>query len=185
MFGTDRALRSFRTYWYGLAFVARTDRCALAYLISFSDNKAILIRWSLLLAEFEFDTEYRPGNAIQHVAALIIQTYHSLFLEVIALLSSSVKRFIILHYKKYRYWILLNVVIKVSVQQVKIKNCSFCWLFTDESMSAFPRDSIWTNSPDTHNDYGPALSGPICETVDHPIWANCLANSSSRRKYKH
>ena len=50
--------------------MARTNLCALACLIRFSDNKVGLFRWSLLLAEFEFDTEYRPGSAIQHVAAL-------------------------------------------------------------------------------------------------------------------
>lgn len=39
----------------------------LAYLKRFSDNNTRLMRWSLTLAEFEFDTEYRPGKSIQQV----------------------------------------------------------------------------------------------------------------------
>jgi hypothetical protein len=63
------ALRHFRTYLYGRRFVARTDHRALAYLKKFS-NHARLMRWSLKLAEFEFDIEYTAGKTIQHADAL-------------------------------------------------------------------------------------------------------------------
>jgi hypothetical protein len=55
---------------YGRRFLARTDHRALAYSKRFSDNNARLMRWSLKLAEFEFDIEYRLGKAIQHADAL-------------------------------------------------------------------------------------------------------------------
>ena len=36
----------------------------------FADNNSRLMRWSLRLAEFDFDVEHRPGAKIRHLDAL-------------------------------------------------------------------------------------------------------------------
>ena len=59
-----------RCYLYGKKFLVRTDHSALTYLHKFSDDNSRLMRWSLRLAEFDFDIEHRPGANIRHVDAL-------------------------------------------------------------------------------------------------------------------
>jgi len=64
------ATKHFRCYLYGEKFVVRTDHSALTYIHKFADNNSRLMRWSLRLAEFDFDVENRPGAKIRHVDAL-------------------------------------------------------------------------------------------------------------------
>jgi len=61
------AARNFRCYLYGKKFVVRTDHSALTFLHKFADNNSRIMRWSLRLAEFDFDIEHRPGTKIRHV----------------------------------------------------------------------------------------------------------------------
>jgi len=46
--------KHFRCYMYGRKFLVRTYHSALTYLHKFADNSR-LMRWSLHLAEFDFD----------------------------------------------------------------------------------------------------------------------------------
>lgn len=62
--------RHFRCYLYEKRFVVRTDHAALTYLHMFADNNSRLLRWSLRLAEFDFQVQHRPGTKIKHVDAL-------------------------------------------------------------------------------------------------------------------
>jgi hypothetical protein len=47
----------------------RTDYAAVTFLRNFADNSR-LMRWSLLLSEFDFEIEHAPGSKIKHVDAL-------------------------------------------------------------------------------------------------------------------
>jgi hypothetical protein len=61
---------AFKCYLYEKKFLVRTDHSALTYLHKFADNNSRFLRWSLRLAEFDFDVEHRPGAKIRHVDAL-------------------------------------------------------------------------------------------------------------------
>ena len=50
--------------------MVKTDHSALRFLHNFAENNSRLMRWSLHLAEFQFDIEHMPGSKIRHVDAL-------------------------------------------------------------------------------------------------------------------
>jgi transposase InsO family protein len=64
------SLRVYRTYLYARHFIVKTDHAALTFLHKFSGNNARLLRWSLRLAEYDFEVHYRPGAKIPHVDSL-------------------------------------------------------------------------------------------------------------------
>lgn len=64
------ATKYFRCYLYGKKFLVRTDHSALTFLHKFADNNSRLMRWSLRLADFDFEIEHIPGTKISHVDAL-------------------------------------------------------------------------------------------------------------------
>jgi hypothetical protein len=64
------ATKYFRCYLYGKKFLVRTDHSGLRYLLKFTDNNMRLMRWSLRLAEFDFDIEHMPGTKMGRVDAL-------------------------------------------------------------------------------------------------------------------
>jgi hypothetical protein len=64
------ATKYFRCYLYGKKFLVRTDHSALSFLHKFADNNSRLMRWSLRLADFDFEIEHIPGTKISHVDAL-------------------------------------------------------------------------------------------------------------------
>jgi hypothetical protein len=59
----DWAIKKFRIYLEGKKFTLRTDNKALTLLNNFKDNNVKLLRWSLILAEFNFNIEHVPGKA--------------------------------------------------------------------------------------------------------------------------
>jgi hypothetical protein len=59
------ATKQFQCYLYGKRFLVRTDHSALTYLHKFTGNNSRLMRWSLRLAEFDFQIEHRPGTQIK------------------------------------------------------------------------------------------------------------------------
>lgn len=59
------ALKKHRPLLEGQKFIARTDSQALTWLHRFRDQRAKLLRWSLLLQEFDFTLEHCPGKENQ------------------------------------------------------------------------------------------------------------------------
>ena len=55
------AIDKFRSYLVGAKIIVYTDHAALKYLLTKKDAKPRLIRWILLLQEFDLDIKYKKG----------------------------------------------------------------------------------------------------------------------------
>ena len=53
----------FHHYLLGREFTVRTDHQALKWLFGFKEPKGRIARWLEILAQYQFDMEYRPGKA--------------------------------------------------------------------------------------------------------------------------
>ena len=56
------AFEKFRSYLLGTRVIMHTDHSALRYLMAKKDAKPRLIRWVLLLHEFDFEVRDRKGT---------------------------------------------------------------------------------------------------------------------------
>ena len=67
------AIKYFRRYLHGSRFLVETDHSALQWLLNQptkeNDNKRI-IRWKLMLQEYDFEVKYRKGKANANVDTL-------------------------------------------------------------------------------------------------------------------
>ena len=76
------ALDKFRSYWIGSDIVIFTDHSPLKYLLTKHNAKARLIRWVLLLQEFNFQIRDKKGVenvVVDHLSRLTIaQNTHNL-----------------------------------------------------------------------------------------------------------
>ena len=68
------ALEKFRSYLIGCKIIVFTDHAALKYLLTKKDAKARLIRWMLLLAEF--DLEFKDKKGTDNVVADHLSRLH-------------------------------------------------------------------------------------------------------------
>lgn len=64
------SLKKFRVYLLGLEFKVMTDCVALRTTLTKRDLLPKVARWWLMLQEFNFTIEYKPGHNMQHVDAL-------------------------------------------------------------------------------------------------------------------
>lgn len=70
------ALDKFRSYLLGFKVLVYSDHVALKYLLSKKDDKAHLIRWILLLQEFDFEIPDKKGSenvVADHLSRLIVE----------------------------------------------------------------------------------------------------------------
>jgi len=65
-----KALKKFRVYLLGIAFTIVTDCRAFTLTMSKKDLCVRVARWALLLEEFDYRIEHRPGKYMAHVDAL-------------------------------------------------------------------------------------------------------------------
>lgn len=66
----SHVLKKFRVYLLGLCFKVITDCHALTTTLTKRDIVPRIARWWLLISEFTFEIEYRPGTQMAHVDAL-------------------------------------------------------------------------------------------------------------------
>lgn len=64
------ATKQFRCYLYGRKFTLHTDHAALRWLLNLKDPSSRLTRWSLRLAEFDYEVIHKPGKKLPHADAL-------------------------------------------------------------------------------------------------------------------
>ena len=64
------AFKKFRVYLQGLKFKLVTDCEAFKKTLHTQDITAKIARWALLLEEFDYEVEHRPGQRLKHVDAL-------------------------------------------------------------------------------------------------------------------
>lgn len=55
------AFKKFRSYLIGTKVIVHTDHAALRYIMAKKDAKPRIIRWVLLLQEFDFNVKDRNG----------------------------------------------------------------------------------------------------------------------------
>ena len=60
------ALKKFRVYLLGLKFKIKTDCKAFAMTMNKKDLSTRVARWALLLEEFDYTIEHKPGNIVTH-----------------------------------------------------------------------------------------------------------------------
>ena len=61
MYGVVFAVEKFRPYLFGVKVTVYTDHYAVKHLLSKNDSKPRLIRWVLLLQEFQLEIKDKPG----------------------------------------------------------------------------------------------------------------------------
>lgn len=76
-----KALKKFRVYLLGIPFKIVTDCKAFAMTMKKKDTCLRVARWALLLKDFQYVVEHRPGTSMRHVDALSRNPIKVLYLK--------------------------------------------------------------------------------------------------------
>lgn len=82
MLAIVRSIERFHIYLYGITFTVITDCNALVYAVNKANLNPRIARWTLLLQNYDFKVEHRPGKRIAHVDVLSRQVS---YLEILPL----------------------------------------------------------------------------------------------------
>ena len=80
---TPTTTAHFNVFLYGARFIAITDHAALQHPKKQRDNNSRLMRWSLKLAEYDYDVLHKPGklhvdaDALSRLPSAWVQEKHS------------------------------------------------------------------------------------------------------------
>ncbi|XP_064474611.1 uncharacterized protein LOC135388765 isoform X1 [Ornithodoros turicata] len=64
------AIQKLSCYMYGTRFTVETDHCPLTWLNQMSNKNSRLLRWSIILQQYNFDVRYRKGKENGNADAL-------------------------------------------------------------------------------------------------------------------
>lgn len=64
------SVKHFRPYLYGRQFIILTDHKPLTWLFNVKDPGSRLVRWRLILEEYDYKIEYKPGKTNQNADCL-------------------------------------------------------------------------------------------------------------------
>jgi len=84
MYAVVFALEKFRPYLLGVKVTVYSDHSALKHLLENKDSKPKLIRWMLLLPEFQLEIRDKPGAknlVVDHLSRLTIRESGSPFAD--------------------------------------------------------------------------------------------------------
>ena len=73
--GVVAAIKHFQTYLYGSHFKIFTDHSAVSWLMNIKDASGRLMRWSLILQQYDFEIVHRPGLSNGNADALSRREY--------------------------------------------------------------------------------------------------------------
>ena len=59
------SIKHFAVYVYGYKITIFTDHCPLRYVLKYNNTVPWITRWVMLLAEFDYEVNYKPGK--QHI----------------------------------------------------------------------------------------------------------------------
>jgi transposase InsO family protein len=64
------AVRKFNVYLHSLPFIVESDARALSFLMTNKNPTKRMMKWAMLLSEYDFTLRYRKGTEMQHVDSL-------------------------------------------------------------------------------------------------------------------
>lgn len=73
------ALKKFRNYLLGNEFKLVTDCAALKMTLAKADITNRIARWALIIEEYDYTVEHRPGERLKHDDALSLSTIMTIF----------------------------------------------------------------------------------------------------------
>lgn len=173
------SLKKFRSYLLGLKFTVYTDCNALRTTLTKRDLIPRIARWWLLISEYDFNIEYRPGCRMNHVDALSRNPQKQSHVTTVAsVLSISTDSWILTLQmadpELERIFKILKPSQDAQLSEIKknfvIKNHSLHRKVGDELRLVVPKDARWQVCRANHDDVGHFGIAKTLERVQSRYW---------------